>query len=432
MQSQNVDSLTKLITRSCLLDIIKTKLEHPNVMNKLALLYIEFDELDRFNELFGYDIDEQLLIELTKKIQDLVEAEAVVARVGNYQFAILIYHEAVESKAKELAQSIMHSLREPFSIGENMFYVTATIGISVLSSDISDAYKLLKTAENTTRKVQKNGHNNIEFTKLLTDESLKKEIELMKDLPAAIDSGEIYFVYQGQYSHDKEGFVGAEMLARWNHPKYGYISPFIFITLAEKSGMIGPLTIKLIIEASKMFERLEAEGIDDFSVSVNISPIVLMEKSFYDTVEFLLDSYNLKGKNLTFEIMEDTLSYNIDNFANLLKKLKNLGINIAIDDYGTGHTSLSYLINLPIDYIKIDRSFVTGIDKETKKFLLLKSIIDMASTLDMKVIVEGVEEYSEDDLIKMFKGMTIQGYLYCKPILANEFVQKVHKDESTN
>jgi len=429
MHQQHIDPLTKLITRNYLPDIIKTKLEHPNVMNKLALLYIEFDDLDRFNELFGYDIDDQLLPQLTKKIDNLLDAESVVARVGNYQFAILVYHDDVKTRSQEIAEDIMGILREPFCIGENMFYVTASIGISVLSSDISDAYKLLKTAENTMRRIQKNGHNNIAFTKLLTDESLKKEIELMKDLPSAIDNGEIFFVYQGQYSHDKKRFVGAEMLTRWNHPKYGYVSPFIFITLAEKSGMIGPLTIKLLIEASKMFEKLEAEGVKDFSLSVNISPVVLMEKSFYDTVVFLLDSYNLRGKNLTFEIMEDTVSHNIDNFANLLNTIKDLGINIAIDDYGTGHTSLSYLINLPIDYIKIDRSFVTGIDKETKKFLLLKSIIDMASTLDMKVIIEGVEEYSEDDLIKMFKDMTIQGYLYCKPIEAQDFMHKVHPDE---
>jgi len=429
MHLHNIDPFTKLITRNYLLEIIKTKLEYSNVMNKISLLYIEFDDLDRFNELFGYDIDDQLILQLTKQIQNILDAESSFARVGNYQFAILLYSDNIKSNSQKLAEQIIGLLREPFCVGDNMFYVTASIGISILSSDISDAYKLLKTAENTMRKVQKNGHNNIEFTKLLTDESLKKEIDLMRDLPSAIDSGEIYFVYQGQYSHDKKKFIGAEMLTRWNHPKYGYISPFIFISLAEKSGMIGPLTIKLLIEASKMFEKLEANGVKDFSLSVNISPVVLMEKSFYDTVVFLLDSYGLKDKNLTFEIMEDTISNNIDNFANFLDRLKKLGINIAIDDYGTGHTSLSYLINLPIDYIKIDRSFVTGIDKETKKFLLLKSIIDMANTLDMKVIVEGVEEYSEDDLIKIFKDMTIQGYLYCKPIEEDEFMKKVYCDD---
>jgi diguanylate cyclase (GGDEF)-like protein len=425
----NIDPLTKLITRNYLLEIIKTKLEYPNVMKKLALLYIEFDDLDRFNEVFNNSIDDQLLLQLTQKIDNILDAESTLARVGNYQFAILVYHNDIKSKAQEIAENIIGILKEPFCIDDNMLYVTASIGISVLSSDIPDAYKLLKTAENTMRKVQKNGHNNIAFTKLLTNEPLKKEIELMRDLPAAIDNGEIFFVYQGQYSHDKKRFVGAEMLTRWNHPKYGYVSPFIFITLAEKSGMIGPITIKLLIEASKMFENLEAKGIEDFSLSINISPAILMEKSFYDTVGFLLDNYNLRGKNLIFEIMEDTVSYNTDNFAKILNKIKDFGIKIAIDDYGTGHTSLSYLIDLPIDYIKIDRSLVTGIDKETKKFLLLKSIIDMANTLDIKVIVEGVEEYSEDDLIKMFKDMTIQGYLYCKPIKANEFIQKVQHHE---
>jgi len=421
----HIDPLTQLMTKTNFIDLIKKKLEHPNVMNQLSLLCIEFDELDRFNEVFGYDIDDKLLVEIISKIEKILDTNMVLARVGNYQLAILVYQDCIKDNSYALAEQIIGFLKEPFCIGPNMFYVTANIGISILSSDISDAYKLLKTAENTTKKLQKRGYNNIAFTKLTTDEFLKKEIELMKDLPSAIDNGEIFFVYQGQYSHDKQKFIGAEMLTRWKHPEYGFVSPFIFINLAEKSGMIGPLTIKLLIEAAKMFERLESEGIEDFSLSVNISPIVLMEKSFYETVEFLMESYNLKGKNLTFEIMEDTISNNIDNFVELLNKLKKLGIKIAIDDYGTGHTSLSYLINLPIDYIKIDRSFVTGIDKETKKFLLLKSIIDMASTLDMKVVVEGVEEYSEDDLIKIFKDMTIQGYLYCKPIEAVEFIQKV-------
>jgi len=425
MNTAQIDPLTKLINKACLLDLISTKLEYPNVMNKLALIYIQFDELHRFNDVFGYDIDDRLLAQLSSKIEDILEIDMLLARVGNQELAILMSSDMVKDKSYQLSEKIIHLLREPFCIDDNMFYISASIGISIISSNISDAYKLLKTAENTMRKAQKSGSNNIAFTKLVNDDSIKKEIELMRDLPSAIDNGEIYFVYQGQYSHDKGGFTGAEMLARWEHPKYGYISPFIFITLAEKSGMIAPLTIKLLIEASKMFEKLDSNGIDDFSLSVNISPVVLMEKSFYDTVEFLLDSYGLRGRNLTFEIMEDTLSENIDNFATLLQKFKDLGINIAIDDYGTGHTSLSYLINLPIDYIKIDRSFVTNIDKETKKFLLLKSIIDMANTLDMRVIIEGVEEYSEDDLIKMFKDMTIQGYLYCKPIKAEEFITKV-------
>jgi len=422
--SKQIDHLTNLINKNCLLDIIKTKLEYPNVMNKLALLYIGFDDLNRFNNHLNYDIDDKLMIALSKKIQELLELEYVFARVGDYQFALLMYHDAIKDKSYSLAEKIIESLKEPISIQNDMFYITASIGISIISSDISSAYKLLKTAENTMRRVQKRG-DCIDFTKPVNDEPVKQEMELMRDLPSAIDNDEIYFVYQGQYSHEKKRFIGAEMLARWEHPKYGNISPFIFISLAERSGMIGSLTIKLLIEASKMFERLEADGIKDFSLSVNISSIVLLEKSFYDTISFLLESYNLKGKNLILEIMEDTVSNNTENLSNLLTQFKELGLKIAIDDYGTGHTSLDYLINLPIDYIKIDRSFVTDIDKETKKFLLLKSIIDMVSTLNMKVIVEGVEDYAEDELIKVFNDMIIQGYLYSKPSKADEFMKKV-------
>ena len=247
----------------------------------------------------------------------------------------------------------------------------------------------------------------------------------MEDLPAAIENGEICFVYQGQYDHQRERFSGAELLARWKHSKYGEISPGIFIPLAEQSGMIGPLTIKAIIEASKMFAKLEKANIQDFSLSVNISPAVLMASDFIETVQFLRHNYDLIGQQLNFEITEDTLTQNMENLVQILEQIREMEIGIEIDDYGTGYTSLQYLANLPINILKIDRSFVTDIDQDLRKRDLFRAIVNMSHALDIDVIAEGVETALEDAVIREFDFITVQGYYYSKPINPDSLLEQL-------
>jgi len=417
-----MDSLTGLYSQNTLLFLLTENFSSFSLL-PMGLLYIEFDELARFNDTFGFDIDDQLLIQLSKSISSILKNE-LFARVGTYRFAISM-ENANKKVLKELAEKIINLLREPFNIGDNMFYVTATIGISFSPDEDFSAYRLLKDAENTMRCLQKKGKNHIGFHRDDKNPFLKQELHLMKDLPAAIDNDELYFVYQAQYSHKEKKFTGAEILTRWKHPHYGEISAEIFIPLAEKSGMIGPLTTKIMIEASKMFLKLEAIERKDFSLSVNVPPVVLMENGFLDMLQFLMEAYGLSGKKIHFEIMEDTIPENMGTFIRLLEKIRKMGIGIAIDDYGTGHTSLKYLMHFPIDYLKIDKSFVTNIDKNKKTFLLFKTIIDMAKALDMKVIAEGVENHLEDEILQMFDDLTVQGYLYSKPLDQDMLLKKL-------
>jgi len=410
------DSLTGFYIQDTFLSLLAEKFSSSSFL-PVGLLYIEFDELARFNDTFGFDIDDQLLVQLSKSISTVLE-NGLFARVGTYRFAIAL-ENADKKILKKAADTIINLLREPFNIGDNMFYVTATIGMSLSSSENTYAYRLLKDAENTMRCLQKKGKN---YTGFYTEEKnpfLKQELHLMKDLPAAIDNDELYFVYQPQYSHSEKKFIGAEILTRWKHPYYGEVSAGTFIPLAEKSGMIGPLTTKLLIEASKIFLMLDEINRKDFSLSVNIPPIVLMENGFLDMLRFLMEAYGLSGRKLHFEIMEDTIPENMDTFIMLLEQIRKMGIGIAIDDYGTGNTSLKYLMHFPIDCLKIDRSFVTDIDKNKKTFLLFKTIIDMAKALNMKIIAEGVENHLEDAVLQRFDDVTVQGYLYSKPLEQN-------------
>jgi len=421
---RETDSLTGLYTQEKFLSLLESRL-HTAEDSGLVLFYIEFDDLARFNGTFGLDIDEQLLLQLAAAFKCFADPQDIVARVGTYRFAWVSEKISGKEEAHEKAHEILKLLHEPFCIDGNMFYVTASIGICMSCGEYDSAVKMLKSAENTMRKAQKKGTNHIAFVSNEVNPFLATELQLMKDLPSAIDNGEIYFVYQGQYAYDTDSFTGAELLARWEHPKLGSISPDIFIPLAEKSGMIGPLTTKTLIEASRMFERLDSMGIEDFSISVNISPYVLMEKSFCDTVSFLLDHYGLSGRKLCFEIMEDTITQNLESLSSLLQKIKDRGIRVEIDDYGTGHTSLNYLISLPIDTIKVDRSFVFGIDQNHKKYALLRAIVDMAKALEIDVIIEGVETVSENKMLCRFKNVTVQGYYYCKPLVGKRFLSLI-------
>jgi len=425
------DLLTGFYTQEKFISLLEHRLNSTEAVSELALFYIEFDDLARFNDTFGFDIDEQLLVQLAAAFGQMVERTDLVARVGTYRFAWVSEKVSDREKAYDKARTVLNFLHEPFCIAENMFYVTASIGICIHCREYDSAVKMLKSAENSMRDAQKRGTNHIAFASSETNPLLKTELHLMKDLPSAIDNGEIYFVYQGQYSYKEGRFTGAEILTRWKHPELGEISPAVFIPLAEKSGMIGPLTTKILIEASQMFEKLDAMGLDGFSISVNISPYVLMEKSFCETVSFLIEHYGLEGRKLHFEIMEDTISQNLENFSFLLQKIKERGIGIEIDDYGTGHTSLNYLISLPIDCIKIDRSFVSGIDRNHKKYALLHAIVDMAKALEIDVIVEGVETEQEDEMLHKFKRITVQGYYYCRPVKEEIFLSVIEGSKET-
>jgi diguanylate cyclase (GGDEF)-like protein len=428
LQTTQIDSLTNLPNRTYCIESLEKKLSSakPNKVHT-ALLFIEFDDLARFNETFGFDIDDKLIVQLSHKISSLLETDDILARVGNEQFAIVSQNLQSEESAERFAKRIISTLYEPFFIDPNMFYISASIGISLSSADENNGYRLLKTAENTMRKVQKDGKNHIAFTRQKNPSSLEKSIRLMEDLPAALENGEIYFVYQGQYSHDKQCIDGAELLSRWQHPVYGIVTPEVFIPIAEQSGMIGPLTIKTLIEASKMFSNLEAAGIKDFSLSVNISSVVLMASDFIDTVQFLRSNYNLVGKKLNFEIMEDTMTQNIDNLVRILEKIREMDIGIELDDYGTGYASLKYLALLPITALKVDKSYVRDLDKDIKRKALFQAIISMSQALDIAVIVEGVETVLEDDIVKKFDSMRVQGYLYSRPMQSHTLLNILNK-----
>ena len=418
-------SSAKLLEYNHFIDSLNKKVSSDSTEVYTALLFIEFDNLAWFNDIFDSNIDNQIMLKIIEKLINLLGRDDLLVRKNKYQYIIM--HDYLEFEDPiDLANNIMHHiLSEPFTIDSNMFYIHGSIGISRSPFDGRNANKLMRIAERMMKIAQRDGTNNIVSSKGLdTQISCDKSKYVIEELPAALENGDIYFLYQPQYSHKEKRFTGAEMLARWKHEKYGYISPELFIPLAEKSGMIGPLTVRAIITASETFTLLQKYGIKNFSLSVNISPIHLMTSSFFETVKFLVEHYPLHGEKLNFEITEEVVLKNTDILIQKLEQLKTLNINIELDDFGTGHTSLQHLANLPIDTIKVDRTFIQNINNDVKKQALFTAIVNMSRALNIEVVAEGVEETSEDDVIKAFDTVTVQGYLYSKPMELMALVEK--------
>jgi len=391
----------------------------------IAFLFIEFDNPVHFNDMLDFDTDDKLMAQIVEKVNLLLRHKDILAKASDNQY-IIMQDLSESSGPGVLAKDIIHMLSEPFVIGENMLYINASIGISYYPLDGDKAYRVIKKAKNSMGRAKKYGKNNIAFAKQKeTLSSYKKSVRIMADLPTAIENGDIYFVYQPQYSYNKKCFVGAEMLARWEHPVYQEVSPEFFIPLAEKNGMIVPLTLKAIIDASKTFAILENEGMNDFSLSVNISPVFLMRNTFYETIEFLIEQYPLKGKNLNFEITEEVLLTNSKYLQQVLEKINTLNVNIELDDFGTGYTSLQHLAHLPINTLKVDKSFIRNIDQDTKKRAIFKAITDMAHALNIDIVAEGVENSAEDKIVSTFKSTKVQGFFYSMPLPRDVLIEKM-------
>ncbi len=428
LQMARYDPATTLPNRMYFLEMLEEKLtqqQHPEAL--LSIMIIDFNEIDTYDTVFSITSDELLLLTLKERLTDVSKEHTLFARVAPSKFAIVCETAVTPVKVEKLAQEILHLFYEPISVEGHLVYAELSIGISLYPTDASNAKNLLLKAEKTASAIQKTELNSYGFAHKLPEKNVDKILKISTDLPAAVENEEIFFVFQPQYCLDEGRFCGAELLARWEHPELGFISPEIFIPLAEQTGMIRTVTMKAFMEASKMFKALESRGIKDFSLSVNISPNMLLYSGFMEDLEFFIESYEMADKALYLEVTENDFARNFSKMIDALNAIRDMGIKIEMDDYGTGYTSLQYLSKLPIDTLKIDRSFVQDIDSDQQQAVLFKAICDMASALGYDIVAEGVETEAENRVVQQYKNVRVQGYYYSKPLQVNELFELLEK-----
>ncbi|MDP4180975.1 MAG: EAL domain-containing protein [Bacillota bacterium] len=387
-----------------------------------ALILIDIDNFKLLNDSYGHYFGDILLIEISNILTDLVDEWCVVSRSGGDEFTILVTRMDSISSIKDYCDNIMSAFSKTFNIQGKTFYITASMGISVFPNDSTDFNELLKDADTAMNHAKKVGKRNYKpFEKSLNDEVMEK-VKIASRLRTALDNDEFELYYQPQYEANSDRIYGFEALIRWNSLEDGLVMPEKFIELAEETGLIVPIGDWVLRRACEFNKYLHNEGLNHLKISVNISMIQLMRESFPENVLSILSETGLDPRFLEIELTESVLIQSIDENLLKLQMLKDNGINISLDDFGKGFSSLSYLKVLPINTLKIDKAFVDDIGSNSD---ITGSIVHIAHKMGLGVIAEGVETREQLNHLIKNNCNVIQGYFIGRPVPENEAIKAV-------
>lgn len=421
------DRLTKLPNKYFLQKYVEEKIkELKGKRSNIFMIYLDIDNFRNINETMGHFAGDQLIERISRIIKSYIEGDNLVTRMGGDEFVLVLLDSNIY-EIREVLGKIVRDINEPWNFNDHSFFVTISAGISMYPDHGGDFESLYQNADIALSHVKENGKNNYSFfTKEMTDKAWK-HIEMDKDLKIALEKDEFQLYYQPQINLRTNQIMGAEALIRWLHPKKGYIAPVEFIPFAEKVGYIHQISKWVLEEACKQKSRWKEEGYNPIKISVNLSGAMLTFKSLAENTGSVLEIYEIEDNGIEFEVTETSVIGEVDKSIYILNQLKNLNMTIALDDFGTGYSSLTYLKELPIDLLKIDRKFVSDIGKSEKESSILKYIIELAHTLDLKVLAEGVETKEQLDFLKENNCDFVQGYYFYKPMTASEIEKLFNK-----
>lgn len=426
----NFDPLTELPNRRLLLDRLTQVLAQSKRHGHIgALLFFDLDNFKTINDSLGHPVGDELLKQVASRMKAALREEDTVSRLGGDEFVILVSeidddtNEAIDV-VQSLAEKIRLSISEPYLIQERHLHVTPSIGIALFPMGDESPTDLLRAADTAMYRAKDSGRNAIRFflpsMQLAADERLK----IMNDLQRAEKLHELKVYFQPQI--DASGrVIGAEALLRWDHPERGFISPEEFIPLAEESRQIISIGTWVLAYTLEQFKRYQKE-IPQLSmnrIAVNVSPVQFRQHDFAFTVEQTLAEVGVDPKFLTLEVTEGMLIDDLDSTIEKMEKLKKIGVRFSIDDFGTGYSSLAYLKRMPLDEIKIDRSFVKDVPEDPSDAKIVETILTMARQLGLEAIAEGVERVEELDFLTQRGCQLFQGYHFARPMAADAFFE---------
>ena len=414
------DSLTKLPNRTLFMNRLNEQLELLNNKNiEGAVFFIDLDNFKDINDTMGHDYGDKLLIYLAKQFKSLIDEKDTICRLGGDEF-ILLHPYVREAEVEYYAKRLLDLFNKAFNIDNKQMYITASIGVALYPKDGTDTNTILKNADSAMYKAKESGKNRFELFDPEIYLKLERKICIERILRTAIENNELSINYQPQYDAQNNEIFGFEALIRLNSKELGFISPLEFISIAEESGYITNLS-RWIIEAScrQSVKWLNA-GYKFKSISINISSVDIQQPDFLEIIKDIIERTAINPNIVELEITETVLMESLDSSIEILKKLMDMGIRIALDDFGTGYSSLSYLRKIPINTLKIDKSFIDNITSNKKEESIINNIIQMAHSLDLKVVAEGVEVKEQLLSLKEKNCDYIQGYYFSKPLPASE------------
>jgi diguanylate cyclase (GGDEF)-like protein/PAS domain S-box-containing protein len=411
------DSVTGLPNRVMLREMVEEEIsEFDKSGNKFALFFIDLDDFKFVNDTYGHMVGDKLLLEVAKRLIEIQAENMVAFRLGGDEFNILLKNIENKEEVEMYSKAVLKALAEPIFIDGNMFRVTHSGGIVLYPENGLDFDELLKKADTAMYKSKESGKSTYTFYHNSMGNTAVEKFKMQSDLHRAIENNEFMLYYQPIIDVDKGGIKGFEALIRWNHPVKGIVFPDKFISVAEENGTIIEIGKWVIINACKYAKSIYDIGYTNFYVSVNVSTLQLIQRDFTDFIFDTLENIGLSPELLLIEITESVLMESMDLVIEKLKKLKDNNIKIALDDFGCGYSSLKYLKMLPINTVKIDKSFIDDIKSEDDVKGMARSIILLAKQLGLSVIGEGVETNEQLSYLKKHGCDRFQGYLISKPI----------------
>ena len=423
LRMSQYDFLTGLPNRLQLqqqLDQILT--DASRMQRRVAVICVGLDDFKGVNEQYSYQAGDQLLLATADRLRAHSGRLGALARLGGDQFALVQANIEEPYKAAELAQHILDDLAAPFALDAREIRLRATIGITLFPEDGDSTEKLLQKAEQTMTLAKTRSRNRYQFYVASVDSEMRRRRELEKALREALAHNQLFLVYQPQISYRDHRIVGVEALLRWQHPEFGFIPPDQFIPLAEQNGTIVSIGEWVLDQACAQLREWHDQGFTHLRMAVNLSTVQLHHSELPRVVSNILQMYRLPPRSLELEVTETGLMEDISTAAQHLLSLRQSGALIAIDDFGTGYSSLGYLRSLPLDKIKIDKSFVKDLLDDEDDATIVRAVIQLGKSLGMQVIAEGVETAEQEAYIIAEGCHEGQGYYYSRPLSARDLL----------
>lgn len=410
------DNLTGLPNRS----LLNARLQHAlQIAHRqptlLAVCFFDIDNFKNINDSYGHDVGDELLITVSRRIQDIIRKNDTLARLGGDEFVLVLENLHDKTEVAVIIEKILVSFSQPMTIEDHTLSVTTSIGISLYPQDGLDVNSLIKFADTAMYQAKGDGKNTYAFYAEHMTEELMQRVYIQNDLKEALAEHQFEVFYQPQVDLITNKTIGLEALVRWNHPEKGLVMPNEFIQFAEESNSIQEIGYRVLKQACLDIKELHDEKLFDGYVAVNVSAIQLKDHNFISTLVDLIEETGIQPEWLELELTESVVMNETKEGIAMLSSLSKLGVKIAIDDFGTGYSSLSYLSELPFDKLKIDMSFIKNVLSDEKARTVAEAIIQLSNSMNMTTLAEGIEQSEQKEYLKVCKCEQGQGFLFSKP-----------------
>lgn len=454
------DPLTGLMNRQSFFSSINKLLSLTEKYQSIsAILFLDLDDFKKVNDTLGHDNGDVLLKEISERLKACVRTsesadkthkttkrqlpnvvfdEVIqlndndnknfsLARLGGDEFTIFLCDIPSIDTATKVCERIIRSLKHPFLVNQHQIYASFSIGVSIAPDDAKTVQELLKNADLAMYHAKKQGKNNFQFFNSSMNQYALKRLQLENDLRSALSKKQIFLCFQPKYNLTNQEIIGCEALMRWQHPKLGLVSPVDFIPLAEETGLIIELSNWLFETVLQKISDWKQQNLisPKFRVAMNVSGVQFNKENLVEKLVVLQHSYPGLFSHLELELTESILMKSGSLSIDILNNIKVMDITLSLDDFGTGYSSLSYLRSFPVDHLKIDRSFVSNLEKSQQDEAIVKAIISMAKSLGMTVIAEGIETQWQEDFLRNHNCDFGQGYLFSKPLNEDDFIKRL-------